>query len=1289
MKALVHSITKNISYVVAFCILVTAVLVVAGRLITPILNKNLPDIEKWASALLQTPVTIGKADVSWFKYQPGVRLKTVTILGKDGKDPLLQVGAVRVFFSIPQSLWQHKLVPSGIVISGTSIHLNQSASGDVSVQGFSQLPELSGQPYQHETKFADLMAILSTQSHLILNDIDIRYKGFNGQKRFVTLYNLSFRNGDSEHFIDGQAVLHQEIPTELSMAVKWQGKQYDPAQIKAKIYLYASGLSLKQWMKEFSYHGFEVKQGLASVKLWGTLEAGKFKKLQSLFQMYGLELYDQSNKSSHVINRLSGNVGVKHKDQNYIIAGEDILIDLPTRLWPVTQFYLSMTQTAEGKFIPKIFTLGYFSLEDSQTFLSPSATWLPADIHKQLLALQLKGSLENLTVNFQQDWNDWHKLSLSTRFHQIEFQPSKDYPGVQSLSGQIKWDGQQADVQFNSQRTVLQYDELFAEPIAINQLLGKAQLKIDPSNAWVLQLTDIQMVNDEMKLQVTGQVTSQTNASPFADLSANFSLQNTSHLSRYLPVRWFDQTFVDWMKAAFVSGEWADTQMMVKGPINDFPFDHQNGTFTLTGKVNNLHLHYAPLWPDMQHIYGKIAFVNRKMTLDIDKAELLNIPLEEVHGEMLDVGGQSTQVLQIRSDKIQTDFSKALVFINQSPLQATMGKMISNMKLSGPVLLKLGLTVPVANAENTNVLGDIHFDDAQLKLPAWDLAFNHLKGDLHFTEAIAEANLIKAELFKQPVVLSLHSVKNKQGKDIVRASLTNQLQIADLEKWLKIPFSKVVNGRAAVNTDIDLSFTEPMEIHLQSNLIGIGVKLPDQYAKKVQESRDFTADILIAEHQPLRMKLNYGKLINAALVLTENKNKFDLFSADIHLGNGLAEWPKEHGLYITGHFAQLDWDKIKKYIDQYGNNTELPSIALREIDVVTDKLELVGQRINDVNLRITPHKTDWHIDINSQDINGTVLASKKLSKRGHIDARFQAFNLNTQLESGNSRPLSFNTAGWPEISFEAEKMSYNDMYLGQVAFDTTTTKHGLEIESLHVSSPRIRVDAEGDWLHSGKKNQSTHLEGDMSSERVSELINSLGYNASSFISHKGRMKFDFAWDGTPFSPSVATLNGYASISLGQGRIIDLGESNEAKMDIGRMLSILSVHTIMRRLQLDFRDLFQKGYSFDSVKGDFTFRDGNAFTNNLRINGPVASIAISGRIGFKEKDYDFTLSVTPYITSSIPVAATLLSAWNPIVGIATLAANTVISPAVSQAATRYYEVKGPWASPVWREIRSRG
>ena len=119
------------------------------------------------------------------------------------------------------------------------------------------------------------------------------------------------------------------------------------------------------------------------------------------------------------------------------------------------------------------------------------------------------------------------------------------------------------------------------------------------------------------------------------------------------------------------------------------------------------------------------------------------------------------------------------------------------------------------------------------------------------------------------------------------------------------------------------------------------------------------------------------------------------------------------------------------------------------------------------------------------------------------------------------------------------------------------------------------------------------------------------------------------------------------------------------------------------MSLDFSDVFHKGYSFDSVRGDISFENGDAYTTNARFEGPVARVGIDGRIGLKNKDYNFMLNVTPYVTSSVPAAAAFLG--GPLIGVAAFAVNTIVGSQVSKIITYRYLVTGTWDNPTWKPV----
>lgn len=1276
MKIFLGKMTKKILHFLAIAIIFIAFLIILTPLISYFLSQHAKDLEQLASQLLGMPVKISSVNISWHGYQPEINLNNVLILDPQSKNPILQVEDVGVLFSVLHSIWNLQLVPNGIIISGSHLNIHRNGAGIISIQGFPMPGGMEGKPFANETTVADAIKILSTQSRVILRNIHIQYSDFTTPKQFVTLYNLSLDNDDSKHLVLGKAILHQDIPTEIKIAIDWEGDEIDLSKIKARIYLYLSGVSLTQWLEKYSWQGWQVNEGIVSAKIWANWDEGAFKRIQVNFQTYGLDLLSGKDKKTHKINRLSGHLGWQQEGKNQIFAGEDILFDLPEHLWPVTNFYLLLSSNDKNILEPRTFKISYLHLEDVQSFLFSSPLLLPDDWDQILSQLKPQGGLQDVVIHFSTPWDSWQHLSFNANFSRLSFLPWKQLPGVRNISGAIKWANETGELLFHSNRLLFTADQVFPHPIAIDQLSGQAQWK-KIKNEWLFEVPRLQLLNSDGAANIHGSLLISKNISPEIDLSGNFVLQKASHVNRYLPMKIFNANLVKWLNQAFLGGEVSSGNIELHGALNDFPFDHGEGRFFISGMVHNVDFYYASGWPRLKNIDGKLTFSNRQMLADIDRAMIYNIPLVQVHGEIPSLGGKDSEVLTVQADKIQTDFSQALKFVYASPLEETLGKMFSKMKISGPVQIKLGLQIPLNDPEKTKVAGAVTIDNSQLSLGFWGLSVSRLKGEVNFTENSTEAKNIQGQLFNKPIVIHLNTIHKTPDANIVQAKLNFNLDVIDLERWLKLPLTSVVQGSAAVDGLASFSLRSPTEIELRSDLQGVTMELPLGYGKIAFEKRNFIANFLIQENQPLRTKLSYGDLLSTALIFDRKDGKFILYGVNLRLGGGDPTWPALSGLYITGGFDKLTWQDIQKYMDQ--SHTTFEDLPLRAVDISTKSLDIFGQSIKQAHLQVFPVQRLWKININSSAVAGKISLPMKLTSEGFIEAQFERLNLGSNTQSQQATQ-NFNLKKLPSISLTVNDFVYNDMRFGRLTLKAVPGQEGMMIETLRLDSPYIEFQANGRWTYSN----SSYLQGSATTENVSRFLNSLGVDASNFVSSDGQLNFNLNWKGAPYSPSLNNLRGQASINFGKGRIVDVGESTDAKMGLGRMLSVFSLQTIPRRLTFDFSDLFQKGYSFDSVKGDFAFQNSNAFTSNLRFDGPIAKVTIKGRIGLLRKDYEFILSVTPYVSSSLPVAAGFITG-GPIGGAAALAVGTVLGSAISKAATYRYLVTGPWNNPAWKSM----
>src|SRR5437868_7427290 len=108
-----------------------AVIVCIVRFITPIIDNHRADFEKIASDFLKTPVTIKNVRVSWYQYQPVIRLNEVKILNAESKKPVIAVRKISLLISVLKSLREWQVITNGIMVSGAELNISQSAKGEL------------------------------------------------------------------------------------------------------------------------------------------------------------------------------------------------------------------------------------------------------------------------------------------------------------------------------------------------------------------------------------------------------------------------------------------------------------------------------------------------------------------------------------------------------------------------------------------------------------------------------------------------------------------------------------------------------------------------------------------------------------------------------------------------------------------------------------------------------------------------------------------------------------------------------------------------------------------------------------------------------------------------------------------------------------------------------------------------------------------------------------------------------------------------------------------------------
>ncbi|HFC52887.1 MAG TPA: hypothetical protein ENJ43_00440 [Gammaproteobacteria bacterium] len=192
------------------------------------------------------------------------------------------------------------------------------------------------------------------------------------------------------------------------------------------------------------------------------------------------------------------------------------------------------------------------------------------------------------------------------------------------------------------------------------------------------------------------------------------------------------------------------------------------------------------------------------------------------------------------------------------------------------------------------------------------------------------------------------------------------------------------------------------------------------------------------------------------------------------------------------------------------------------------------------------------------------------------------------------------------------------------------------------------------------------------------MLEALGFSA---MVHGSDLVLEgtLGWPGSPMDFSLRNMHGRVELNIGEGYI----ESMEP--GAGRLFGLFSLQALPRRLALDFRDLFSKGFRFDRIRGGIRLGDGNATTRDLLLEGATARIAVSGRTGYVARDYDQHILVIPGDGSNLFVAGAL--AWGPQAGALIWMAEKLLR--LDKVAQYVYHVTGTWDNPIIVRGREKG
>jgi len=258
----------------------------------------------------------------------------------------------------------------------------------------------------------------------------------------------------------------------------------------------------------------------------------------------------------------------------------------------------------------------------------------------------------------------------------------------------------------------------------------------------------------------------------------------------------------------------------------------------------------------------------------------------------------------------------------------------------------------------------------------------------------------------------------------------------------------------------------------------------------------------------------------------------------------------------------------------------------------------------------------------------------------------------------------------PGIRISADEFGFGNRQLGRVQASVERVPEGLALTEFESATDSFQMEATGSWLKQASGTRTT-VAAEIRSSDVATALAELGLDPA-VEGEAATVSASVWWDSAPTAAWLDHLNGKVSL------FVDTGTLREVDPGAGRVLGLMSIAALPRRLTLDFRDVFQEGFAFDEIGGDFTIVDGNAYTDNLKFAGPAAEIGVVGRTGLRDRDYRQQLVVAPEPSKLLPTVGGLLGGAG--VGAALLIFTRLFKEPLKGIGRASYCLSGSWEQP---------
>ncbi|MBP8097859.1 MAG: TIGR02099 family protein [Arenimonas sp.] len=1028
-------------------------------------------------------------------------------------------------------------------------------------------------------------------------------------------------------------------------------------------------LSLAHWSPVLASVGVKPERGSVDLALWTQLRDQRISQVTVQAQVTAARL-----RATKPIKPADGNGEVEALAFDEIRASARW--SATANGWRIHAPQLNFTEGGKIAHLDQLVIDGgrQFSLSGRELDLSPLAAVLslsdrvPDSVRQFLQQSRPQAVLRDVAISGRRDGPVRGSMAVSS----LSLQASGKRPGVSGLAGHIRFDERGGVMRLDSSPIHVAWPLGLRQPVDFRLSGTLALWRTSPG--WTLGSSSLRLRGEDFGAALRMQLGFQGDGTaPTLDLAANLDPATFVTAKKFWILHKMPAATVRWLDAALLSGAVTDGRIAIGGDLDDWPFRNHGGNFEALAKTRDAALKFDDEWPVAEHLDLDLAFNSIGFSLQ-GSGSLMDNRIASVAGGIAEF---HEPLLSLDIDAKGSGEKLRLLMIS-SPLNQEYGEHLRAVTLRGDATVALALRLPLNRSPGEKRIdGTVDLSRASLADSRWDIAFTDVSGRTRFSRQGFATENLSVRLSNQPGIFNLRVGADTGDKDVAAiATLDGRFTAATLIDryadlaWLKPWVAGASNWKLAIRIPVEgkPSRDEPSQLLLTSDLVGTAITMPEPMKKAEQ------ASLQMELRAPLPIERGEINLRLGEIMRLRGRVRKDLpLTGTIQLGEGPIADPPAQGLSVRGNAALLDstgWVGFSAKGES--------SSTLHDIDVQAAKLIFIDRAFADTHLQLRRDSASTQVQLKGNGIEGSIDIPSEIS-RG-VRGRFAVLHMpSDDPGAAQKAPATVDVedpAALPPMQISITDLRLGQAQLGKAELVTTPIPAGMRVDKFQTRAKNMSLDAAGEWVRAGKGTHS-NFQLSFNASSLGQMLDSLGYKE---MVEGGKTKATLAgsWPGSPGAFALAVMSGTLKAEVGEGRLVNVEPGGS-----GRVLGLLSLAEIPRRLSLDFSDFFQKGFSFNSARGDFVFSDGKARTDNLRIDGPAAEIRVSGTTGFREMVYDQRVEVLPKAGGILPALGLL--AGGPAGAAVGAMAQAVLQKPLKQTTRVVYSVMGPWQKPVVKVI----